>query len=40
MTESYRKLIVRDGDEICRITIDRPGDRNSLDTPLMKEIVR
>ncbi len=34
----YGSLKIDRGPEIWRIVIDRPGDRNSIDTPLMAEL--
>lgn len=37
MAESYKGLIVETGGSIARVTIDRPGDRNSVNSELMAE---
>ena len=40
MTETFKHLIVEPGGEICRVTINRPRDRNSLNSELMAELIR
>ena len=40
MTETFKHLIVEPGGEICRVTINRPRDRNSLNSELMAELTR
>jgi len=38
MAERYQNLLVDKQGDVCWVTINRPGDRNSIDTPLMKEL--
>lgn len=38
MTEKYENLIVENKGEICFVTFNRPGDRNSLDYQTIDEI--
>lgn len=38
MQNQYRCLLVDNQGDICRVTINRPGDRNSIDTTLMGEL--
>ena len=40
MGNDYRALKIERGPEIWRVVIDRTGDRNSIDTPLMAELDR
>ena len=40
MAKEYSRILVDHQGEICRITINRPGDRNSIDSVLMKELGR
>jgi len=40
MTKEYSRLQVAPRGNICWATIHRPDDRNSIDTPLMKELDR
>jgi enoyl-CoA hydratase len=40
MSEKYTRLLVDYRDAIAWVTINRPGDRNSIDTPLMIELNR
>ena len=40
MNESYRHLIVKPEGETCWVTINRPHDRNSLNSELMTELTR
>lgn len=35
---SFRYLLIEDKGEILRVTINRPGDRNSIHSPLMTEL--
>ena len=38
MSKAYSLLLVDNQGEICFITINRTKDRNSINTPLMKEL--
>lgn len=38
MSKEYTRLLVDDQGEICWVTINRPGDRNSIDSILMQEL--
>jgi len=38
MDEGYSRIRVDSRDDICWVTINRPEDRNSIDTALMKEL--
>jgi len=38
MSKEYTRLLVDNQGDICRVTINRPGDRNSIDSILMQEI--
>ena len=38
MPNEYTRLLVDNQGDICRVTINRPGDRNSIDTILMDEL--
>lgn len=38
MSNEYTRLLVDNPGDICRATINRPGDRNSIDTTLMDEL--
>ena len=38
MTKKYTRILVDTREQICRVTINRPGDRNSIDTTLMDEL--
>ena len=38
MSNEYTRLLVDSQGDICRVTINRPGDRNSIDTILMDEL--
>lgn len=38
MSEQYSYLSLEDRGEICEVTIARPGDRNSIHSPLMAEL--
>ncbi len=39
MSEEYKNLLVEEkGEDICRVTINRPYDRNSINTALMQEV--
>lgn len=38
MTKTYSLIVVDNQQDICRIVVNRPGDRNSINTPLMEEI--
>jgi enoyl-CoA hydratase len=40
MAKEYSRILVEHRDELCRVTIHRPGDRNSIDSALMTEIDR
>lgn len=38
MSKEYTRLLVDNQGDICRVTINRPGDRNSIDSILMQEL--
>jgi len=38
MTKEYSRILVDHRGDICWVTINRPDDRNSIDTRLMKEL--
>ncbi len=38
MVKEYSRILVESQGEICRVTINRPNDRNSIDSVLMKEL--
>jgi len=38
MNQAYHHLIVEPGDDVWRVTINRPGDRNSVNSALMAEL--
>jgi enoyl-CoA hydratase/carnithine racemase len=38
MEKRYSRIRINPQDDICWVTIDRPGDRNSIDTGLMREL--
>ena len=38
MSNEYTRLLVDNQGDICRVTINRPGDRNAIDTILMDEL--
>ena len=38
MGEKYSRILFDNRGDICWVTIHRPGDRNSIDTALMKEL--
>ena len=38
MAKEYTRLLVDNQGDICRVTINRPGDRNAIDTILMDEL--
>ncbi len=38
MVKEYSRIVVERQGELCRVTINRPGDRNSIDSLLMKEL--
>ena len=38
MTKKYTRILVDTREQICRVTINRPGDRNAIDTTLMEEL--
>ena len=38
MTKEYTRLLVDYQDPICRVTINRPDDRNAIDSILMQEL--
>ena len=38
MVKEYSRILVDHREEICWVTINRPGDRNSIDSVLMKEL--
>ena len=38
MTQEYTRLLVDYQDPICRVTINRPDDRNAIDSILMQEL--
>jgi len=40
MSKKYTRLLVDYRDAVVWVTINRPGDRNSIDTPLMMELDR
>jgi enoyl-CoA hydratase len=39
MTEPFKHLIVKPEGEICRVTINRPHDRNAIHSALMDELI-
>ncbi len=39
MPREYSRILVDSRGEICWVTINRPGDRNSIDSQLMKELM-
>ena len=38
MAKEYSRILVESRGELCEVTINRPGDRNSIDSVLMKEL--
>lgn len=40
MSKGYSRILVNPRDKICWVTINRPEDRNSIDSPLMGELDR
>jgi enoyl-CoA hydratase len=38
MAKEYSRILVEGRGEVCRVMINRPGDRNSIDSVLMKEL--
>jgi len=38
MAEEYSRILVDNRGDVCWVTINRPGDRNSIDTALMEEL--
>jgi enoyl-CoA hydratase len=38
MAEEYSRILVDKRGDICWVTVNRPGDRNSIDTELMEEL--
>ncbi len=38
MAKEYSRILVESQGELCKVTINRPGDRNSIDSALMKEL--
>jgi enoyl-CoA hydratase len=40
MSRAYSRILVDNRGDICWLTINRPEDRNSIDTELMKELER
>ncbi|MCP4665729.1 MAG: enoyl-CoA hydratase/isomerase family protein, partial [Deltaproteobacteria bacterium] len=40
MDKAFRHLLVEERGEVCWVTINRPGDRNSLNSQLMDELIR
>jgi len=38
MAKEYSRILIETRGELCRVTINRPGDRNSIDSVLMKEL--
>jgi len=38
MTETYTRIQIKTENDICRVAIHRPDDRNSIDSTLMKEL--
>jgi enoyl-CoA hydratase/carnithine racemase len=38
MSQAYDHLIVEPGPEVWRVTVNRPGDRNSVDSSLMDQL--
>ncbi len=40
MKETYNHLLVDNQGDVCRVTINRPGDRNSIHSGVMDELVR
>ena len=40
MNEQWKHLIINPRGEVCRVTINRPHDRNSINSVLMNELIR
>lgn len=40
MAKEYTRILVESRGELCWVRINRPGDRNSIDSVLMKEMVQ
>jgi enoyl-CoA hydratase/carnithine racemase len=40
MSKAYSRILIDNRGDICWVTINRPEDRNSIDTGLMKELER
>ncbi len=40
MAKEYSRILVESQGELCWVRINRPGDRNSIDSVLMKEMVQ
>jgi enoyl-CoA hydratase/carnithine racemase len=38
MEKKYSRILCESRGDICRITLNRPGDRNSIDSAMMKEL--
>jgi len=38
MVKDYSRILVESRGELCGVTINRPGDRNSIDSTLIKEL--
>ena len=38
MAEEYSRIVVDNRGDVCWVTINRPGDRNSIDTAFMEEL--
>ena len=38
MAEEYSRILVDNRGDVCWVTINRPGDRNSIDTALMEKL--
>jgi len=39
MSKNYTRILTTSEGDVCRATINRPGDRNSIDSVLMEELV-
>ncbi len=40
MNEQWKHLIINPRGDVCRVTINRPHDRNSINSVLMNELIR
>jgi len=40
MNEPFKHLMVKPEEEVCRVTINRPQDRNAINSELMNELIR